>query len=95
MNNGNMNSVPLPPTTTGEHDCLMTEVQTRPTSTPSKMHKNPTSWLKANLCQNKLTIGLCLSLLLTIAIVISLLFLYILHTRIQFDSKSNEIHCLF
>jgi hypothetical protein len=80
MNNGNMSSVPLP---SGEHDCLMTEVQIRPTTTSSssKKHKHPTSWLKAHLCQNKFTFGLCLSLLLAIAIVISLLFLYILRTR--------------
>jgi hypothetical protein len=81
MNNGTMSSVPLPPLPSGEHDCLMTEVQVRSTSTPSKKHKHSKNWLKAHLCQNKLTFGLCLSLLLAIAIVISLLFLYILHIR--------------
>jgi hypothetical protein len=89
MKNGNMNSVPLP---SGEHDCLMTEIQIRPTTTvsSSKKHKHPINWLKAHLCQNKLTFGLCLSLLLTIAIVIALLFLYILHIRIRSERKINE-----
>lgn len=87
MNNNTMNTVPLPSLPSGEHDCLMTEVQVRPTSNSSKKHKNTTNWLKANLCQNKLTFGLCLSLLLAIAIVISLLFLYILPTRIHLERK--------
>jgi len=85
-----MNSVPLPSLPSGEHDCLMTEVQIRSTSTSSKKHKNPTNWLKAHLCQNKLTFGLCLSLLLALAIVISLLFLYILHIRIRPQRKQNK-----
>ncbi|CAF4361198.1 unnamed protein product [Adineta steineri] len=87
MNNGLMNSVSSPPLSSSEQDCLMTEVQIRTpattTTTTVKKHKHPASLLKAHLCQNKLTLGLCLSLLLAIAIVISLLFLYILHTRIR------------
>jgi hypothetical protein len=83
MNNEKMNNVPLPSLPSGEHDCLMTEVQIRSTQTTTKKHKHRTNWLKAHLYQNKLTFGLCLSLLLAIAIVISLLFLYILHTRIR------------
>lgn len=81
-----MNNTPLP---SGEHDCLMTEVQIRSptTSSSSTKHKHPTNWLKAHLCQNKFTFGLCLSLLLSIAIVICLLFLYILHTRIRKERK--------
>jgi hypothetical protein len=90
MNNGTMNSVPLPALTSGEHDCLMTEVQIRPTVTSPKKHKHPINWLKAHLCQNKLTFGLCLSLLLAIAIVISLLFLYILHKRIRPERKQKQ-----
>lgn len=86
-----MTSVPLPSLPSGEHDCLMTEVQIRPpvtsSSSSSKKHKHPINWLKAHICQNKLTFGLCLSLLLAIAIVISLLFLYILHKRIRPDRK--------
>ncbi|CAF0910418.1 unnamed protein product [Adineta steineri] len=83
-----MNSVSSPPLSSSEQDCLMTEVQIRTpatttTTTTVKKHKHPASLLKAHLCQNKLTLGLCLSLLLAIAIVISLLFLYILHTRIR------------
>lgn len=73
-----MHSVPVP---SGEHDCLMSEIQIRPNPTSTKKHKHPTNWLKAHLCQNKLTFGLCLSLFLSLAIVISLLVLYILHTR--------------
>jgi hypothetical protein len=91
MNNGKMTSVPLP---SGEHDCLMTEIQIRSTTTSSKKHKHSKNWLKAQLCQNKLTFGLCLSLLLTIAIVISLLFLYILHTRIRPERKKKKT-CYF
>ncbi|CAF0755640.1 unnamed protein product [Rotaria sordida] len=87
MNNGNMNSVPLPSIASGEHDCLMTEVQIRSTSTSSKKHKHPKNWLKAHLCQNKFTFGLCLSLLLAIAIVISLLFLYVLHRRVRSERE--------
>ncbi len=83
-----MNNVPLP---SGEHDCLMMEVQIRPTQTSTKKHKHPTNWLKAHLYQNKLTFGLCLSLLLAIAIVISLLFLYILHTRIRPQRKQEIV----
>ncbi len=89
MNKGTMTSVPLPSLPSGEHDCLMTEVQIRSTPTSSKKHKHPTNWLKAHLCQNKLTVGLCLSLLLAIAIVNSLLFLYILHTRIRPARKTS------
>jgi len=91
MNNGTMSSVPLPPLPSGEHDCLMTEVQVRSTSTPSKKHKHSKNWLKAHLCQNKLTFGLCLSLLLAIAIVISLLFLYILHIRRRPQRKQKKL----
>ncbi len=58
MNKGTMTSVPLPSLPSGEHDCLMTEVQIRSTPTSSKKHKHPTNWLKAHLCQNKLTVGL-------------------------------------
>ncbi|CAF0840442.1 unnamed protein product [Rotaria sordida] len=87
MNNGNMNSVPLPSIASGEHDCLMNEVQIRSTSTSSKKHKHPKNWLKAHLCQNKFTFGLCLSLLLAIAIVISLLFLYVLHRRVRSERE--------
>ncbi len=102
MTNGTMNNtVPLPSLTSAEHDCLMTEVQIRPTSTSSKKHKHRTNWLKAHLCQNKFTLGLCLSLLLTIAIVISLLFLYMFHTRsrpkrkTESSSFTNDGSCLF
>lgn len=84
MNNGNMNTVPVP---SGEHDCLMTEVQIRSNPVPSKKRKNPATLLKAHPCRNKLTFGLCLSLFFAIAIVISLLFLYILHTRIRPERK--------
>ena len=89
MNNGKMNSVPLPSLISGEHDCLMTEVQIRTTSTSTstKKHKHPINWLKAHLCQNKLTFGLCLSLLLSIALLISFLFLYISYKRIRPERK--------
>jgi len=86
MNNGTMNSVPLP---SAEHDCLMTEVQIRPTPTTAKRYKHPTNWLKAHLCQNKLTFGLCLSLLLAVAIIISLLLSSVLHTRIRLERKKR------
>lgn len=89
MNNGKMTSLPL---TSAEHDCLMTEVQIRPTSTPTtaKTHKHSKTLLKAHLCQNKLTLGLCLSLLLFIVIVISLFFLYILHIRTRSTGMFNR-----
>ncbi|CAF4083250.1 unnamed protein product [Rotaria magnacalcarata] len=82
-----MTSGPQPSVTSGEHNCLMAETQIRSPSTSTKKHKNSTNWLKAHLCQNKLTFGLCLSLVLAIAIVISLLFLYILHTRVRLDRQ--------
>ena len=84
-----MNSVPLSSLTSGEHGCLMTEVQIRPTTTTSSSKKSnhSTIWFKPHLCQNKLTFGLCLSLLLALAIVISILLLYIFHIRIRLERK--------
>lgn len=81
------------PVSLGEHESLMTEVQIRSPSTATATtmtttkHKKPTNWLKAYLCQNKMTFGLCLSLLLAITIVMSLLFLYALHTRLRPERK--------
>ena len=87
MNNGAMASAPLP---SGEHDCLMTEVQIR-SSPPvlSKKSKQPADWLQVRLCENKFTLGLCLALVLTIAIVIALLCLYILHGRVRAERKTS------
>ena len=83
------------PLTQPEHDCLMNEVQIRSnTTTNGKNTKKSTFWLKAQLCQNRFTLGLCLSLVLSITIVISLLFLYALHLRIRAERKHLLIKLL-
>ena len=89
-----MISVPLLPLSTAEQDSLMTEVEIRSDSVATKKYKHPINWLRAHLCQNKFTCGLCLSLVLAIAIVISLLCLYLLHTRIQAERKCTRIALL-
>ena len=85
-----MTTVPLPSLSSAEHDCLMSEVQIRSTTTNNsnvKKPKHPINWLKAHLCQNKFTFCLCLSLLLAMIIIIALLCLYILRTRIRTERK--------
>jgi hypothetical protein len=90
MNNGTMSSAQQ---SQAERESLMTEVQIRPpppTGATVAKHKQPTSWLKDHLCQNRLTFGLCLSLLLAIVVVMSLLFLYALHTRLRSEREQPE-----
>ena len=88
-----MTSVPLPVLSSAEHDSLMTEVQIRSNTTTTatnntgKKHKHPSSWMKSHLCQNRLTFCLCLSLFLSIIIIIALLCLYSLHSRIRVERK--------